>query len=102
MTKRMVKAKADQEKLKSLIEDTSRVIQDTKLLLQRMDMSVQILNEIKNCFAKWTISFTQINETMGKVSTTLRERTEVIEKKLDSNKHLKEWCPSSYKKKPCK
>ena len=56
MTKRIVKAKADQEKLKSFVEDTSRVIQDTKLLLQPMDMSVQILNEMKNCFSKWTIS----------------------------------------------
>ena len=55
-----------------------------------MDMSVQILDEMKKCIAKWTNSLTQINKTIGEVSTTLRERTVVIEKNLDSNKLLKE------------
>ena len=92
MTKRMymVKVKADQEKLKSLVEDTSRVIQDTKLLLERIGVNVQILNDMKNCFVKWTNSFTRINEMIEEVTTSLRERTAVVEKKLDSNKHLRE------------
>ena len=61
-----------------------------------MDMSVQILNEMKKCIAKWTNSLTQINKTI-EVSTTLRERTVVIEKNLDRNKLLKEWCPVTTK-----
>ena len=63
-----------------------------------MDMSVQILNEMKKCIAKWTNSLTQINKTIGEVSTTLRERTVIIEKKPRQQQTFKGMMSSYYKK----
>lgn len=76
----------EHEKLLFLIQEISQILQDITSLFERMEKSIEIVNEMKSNITKWTTIFNQTNMMMMNYIISLKERTENVQKQL-TNKH---------------
>ena len=67
------------QKLDSLVQETTQIIQDTMILFERVEHRVQLVNEMKKNITKWTTSFNQLSKIMVNYTNTLQQRANQVQ-----------------------
>ena len=67
------------QKLDSLVQETTQIIQDTMILFERVEHRVQLVNEMKKNITKWTTSFNQLSKIMVNYTNTLQQRLNQVQ-----------------------
>ena len=67
------------QKLDSLVQETTQIIQDTMILFERVEHRAQLVNEMKKNITKWTTSFNQLSKIMVNYTNTLQQRLNQVQ-----------------------